>query len=103
MARRGQVHRAGHQRDLGAGLLRRAGDGKTHLAAGMVGDAAHRVYGLKRGAGGDQPLLAPQWLRAQQRHHVLEQLGRLQHAAVTRFAAGLLAMAWAEDLRAIGP
>ena len=42
-ARRGQVHRAGDQRDLGAGLGRRARDREAHLAAGQVGDAAHRV------------------------------------------------------------
>ena len=54
MARRGQVHGAGHQRHLGAGLLRRTRDGKAHLAAGQVGDAAHRIDGLEGRPGRDQ-------------------------------------------------
>ena len=65
VARRRQVHRPGHQRDLGTGFLRRTCDGEAHLAAGQVGDAAHRVDGLERRTGGDQHAPAGQQLGLQ--------------------------------------
>jgi hypothetical protein len=43
----GKRHRPCHQRDLRTRLLRRTGNGKTHFAAGPVGDATHRVDGFK--------------------------------------------------------
>ena len=52
---------------IGAGLLRRTRDGKAHLAAGQVGDAAHRVDGLEGGPSGDQHALAGQTLWAGRR------------------------------------
>jgi hypothetical protein len=60
-ARRGQ--RTGPATSVTARPPRRgAGDGKTHLAAGVVGDAAHRVDGLEGGPGRDQHAAAGQAL-----------------------------------------
>ena len=55
-ARRGQAHRPCDQRDVGAGFARRPCNGETHLAAGQVGDAAHRIDRFESGAGRDQHL-----------------------------------------------
>ena len=100
-ARRGQAHRPGHQRDLGAGLVGGPGHGKTHLAAGQVGDAAHRVNGFVGRPGGDQHALAGQRLGYKKSDQVCEQLFRLEHAAVTGFAAGLITAAHAQHHSAV--
>jgi hypothetical protein len=55
--------RAADQRDFGASFLRGARDGKAHLAARQVGDAAHRVDRLEGRAGGDQHFPAGEQLR----------------------------------------
>jgi hypothetical protein len=94
----------GHQRHLGAGLARGTGDGKTHLAAGKVGDAAHRVDGLEGGAGGDQHLPAPPALGREEGGQCAPRrmLLGLQHAAVAGLAAGLVAVPTAQQRRAVG-
>ena len=95
-ARGGQAHRAGHQADLGAGFVRGPGQGKTHLAAGQIGDAAHRVDSLVRGPGGDQHAPTGQHLGLKKRDQILEQLLGLEHAAVAGLAAGLVALTHAQ-------
>ena len=50
----GKLHRAGNQNHTRATLGRGFGECVAHLAAGAVGDEAHRVERLLRGAGGDQ-------------------------------------------------
>ena len=92
----GQAHRPGHQCDLGASLVRSPGHGKTHFAAGQIGDAAHRVNGFVGRPGGDQHALAGQGLGCKKSDQVFKELFRLEHAAVTCFAAGLKATAHAQ-------
>lgn len=46
-----QGNRAADQRDVGASVTGRSGDGQAHFAAGEIGDAAHRIDGLERRAG----------------------------------------------------
>ncbi len=74
-----------------AGLGGGARDRKTHLAAGVVGDAAHRVDGLEGGPGGDQHRAAGQQLGLEEGDQLVAQFGGLEHAAVADLAAGLVA------------
>ena len=53
-----QRNRPGHQGHLRARLTRGAGDGKAHLAAGQVADAAYRIQRFKGRPGRDQHALA---------------------------------------------
>jgi hypothetical protein len=101
-ARRGQAHRAGHQGHIGAGFTGCARNGKTHLAARQVGDAAHRVDGLVGGAGRDQHMLAGQRFGRKESNHVFKNLLGLQHAAVAGLAAGLETAAHTQHRGAIG-
>ena len=102
VARRRQAHRAGDQSHRCTGLLRRARDGKAHLAAGQVGDAPHRVDGLEGGAGGDEHALAGQRLGLEEADQFLAQLDRFEHAAVADLAASLVAGGRAQDRAAVG-
>ena len=99
--RRGQVHGAGDQRDLRARQARRARNGKAHLAAGAVGEAPHGVDGFKRRPGRDHHAAARQCLRGERGDDFFQQFGRLQHAAIARFAAGLRAKAHGQHARAV--
>ena len=56
--RRRQVHRAGDQDHARAASDRSLGQRVAHLAARPIGDEAHRIERLLRGAGGDQHRLA---------------------------------------------
>ncbi len=62
-ARRGQIHRTGNQHHARAPRRGLFGQRVSHLAAGPVGDVAHRVQRLLRRSGGDQHRLAFQILR----------------------------------------
>ena len=79
-----------------------AGDGEAHLAAGKVGDAAHRVDGLVGWPGTDQHMLARQHLGRKKLHQLVQQLVGFEHAAIADFAAGLLALAHVEHMDAVG-
>ena len=102
VARRRQVHGAGHQGDGRAGLLGRAREGETHLAAGQVGQATHRVDGLEGGPGRDQHAPARQALRLERGDELVAQCLGLQHAAVASLAAGLVAGVGAQHHRTVG-
>ena len=52
-----EAHRAGDQRDVGAGLGGGARDREAHLAARAVGEAAHRIDRLEGRPGGDSTRL----------------------------------------------
>ena len=82
--------------------MRSARQGKTHLAAGAVGNAAHRVNRLKGGAGGNQHALARQQFGLKKRDYVVQQFLGLAHAAIARFAAGLVAHAHTQHGGAVG-
>ena len=101
-ARRGQVHRAGDQGDVGAGLGGGACDREAHLAARAVGQAAHRIDRLEGRPGGHQHALAGEQLRLEEGDQRVAQLGGLEHPAVADLAAGLVAAARAEHGRAVG-
>ena len=58
-----EIDRAGDQDDVGAGGLRRRGNGKTLFAGGAVGDVAHRIDRLVGGPRGDQHAFARQRAR----------------------------------------
>jgi hypothetical protein len=75
---------------------------KTHLAAGQIGDAAHRVDGLEGGAGGDQHPPAREQLGLEVRDQLVAQGRRLEHAAVADLAAGLVAGIGAEHQGTVG-
>ncbi|MDT4855415.1 hypothetical protein FQZ97_897680 [compost metagenome] len=81
---------------MGTRFVRGARDGKTHLAAGEVGQAAHRVDGFKGGAGAHQHLLAREHLGLEEADQVVQKLVGLQHAAVPGFTTGLIARAHVE-------
>ena len=99
-ARRWQVHRPGHQRDSRPGFMGGTGNGKTHFPAGQIGDAAHRINRLVSRSGGHQHLLAQQQFGLEKGNDFFQQLVRLQHAAVARFATGLITAA---DVKHSGP
>ena len=67
----------------------------------MVGDAAHRVDGLKGRPGGDHHALAQQRLGRQEGDQLLDQFARLQHAPVAELAAGLVAVRHAQQVGAV--
>lgn len=96
-ARRRLADRAADERDAGASLVGGARERRSHLAARQVGDAAYRIYGLESRACGEQHLSALQALRLEEGDQVLDDFGRLQHAPVAAFPAGLLAARRAED------
>ena len=98
----GQLHRPGNQHHLGTRFLRGPGNGKTHLARGVVGDAAHRVNRLKGGACRDQHLLPGQAFGLKVGNHLGHQIGGLQHAPVTGFTTGLIPGAHAQHNGPIG-
>ena len=100
--RRLKRHGARNQGHLGARFAGRSRDGKPHLAAGEVGDAAHRVDGFKGGTGGDQNPAPTQALGLEMGHHVLQDLLRLEHAAVPRLPARLIALPHAQHHRPVG-
>ena len=100
--RRGQVHGASNQRNVGAGLLRCASQGKAHFAAGSVGDATYRVNGFVGRASRNQHLLACQYAGSKLGGHGFVQFPGLKHAAVAHFATGLLAAAHAQHMGAVG-
>ena len=56
----GQMHRPGHQRNLGPGLACSTRHRKAHLARRMVGNTTHRVNGLERRPRRHQHTLAAQ-------------------------------------------
>ena len=93
---------ARHQCDARACLLRRTRQGESHFSAGTVGDASHRINGFVRRPGCDQHRLSGQDFGRKMRRHGLVERPRLQHAPVAHFAAGLLTMAHAQHLRAVG-
>ena len=99
--RRGQMHRTGDQSDLGTGIARRAGNGKAHLAARQIGDAAHRIDCLESRSCRHQHMVSDQLLGRQIGRHVFENLCGFEHAAVAGLAAGLLAVAHAQNHRTI--
>ena len=61
----GQRHRPRYKHHLGTGLDRRCGQRMALLAGGAVGNIAHRVNRLMRGAGGDNHPFARQRLVGQ--------------------------------------
>ena len=101
-ARRRQRHRPGHQRDLRAGLPRRTGNGKAHLAAGEVADTAHRVHGLKSRPGGDQNPPTLQHFGLEMGYQVFQNFLGFEHAPVALFATGLVARAHIQHKAAVG-
>ena len=100
-ARRGQMHRAGNQRDLGTGRACGTRHRKAHLAARVIGDAAHRVNGLERRSGRHQDMVADQLLGGQIGRQVFQNLGGLEHPAIAGLAAGLRAVADTQHHRTI--
>ena len=80
----------------------RTGDGKSHLAAGQVGDATHGVNGLIGGASAHQHVLACQHLGLEKSHQLGQQFFGLQHAAVAHLAAGLVALPHIQHVDAVG-
>ncbi len=97
-----QVHGAGDQIHLGARLAGRTRDGEPHLAARQVGDAAHRVDRLESRAGRDQHAVPREQPGREEGRQFLQQFRGLQHAAIARFAAGLVARAHAQHHGAVG-
>ena len=66
---------------------------KSHFAARQIGNAAHWINRFVRGPGGHQNTLPRQHFGCGKSNDVIKQLVGLQHAAVTRLAAGLKANA----------
>ncbi len=96
-SRRWQVDRAGHQRDFGAELGSRRGEGKAHLAGAVVADVTHRIQRLAGWSCGDQD--AQIQLRFGQEADAFgNQFIRVQHAARTHIATGLGAGGWPPQL-----
>ena len=93
--------RAADERHLGTGIAGRTGEGKTHLAAGEVGDAAYRIDRLEGRAGSEQYLLAGEQLGLEVGDHRIENVLGFEHAPFADFATGLFAAGWAEDRDAI--
>ena len=84
-----EIDRARDQGDIGAGRLRRRGDGITLLAGGAVGDVAHRIDRLVRRPGGDEDALAGERARlgrAQKALGGVSDFQRLRHPADTGLA-----------------
>ena len=98
---RGHMHRPRDQGDIGTRLARRTGHGKAHLSARQVGDATHRIDGFKRGPRRDEHRPARKGLGREKSDQLVQQLQRLQHAAVTRLATGLVAIAHAQHHGAV--
>ena len=83
-------------------LTRGLGNGKTHLAAGEVGDATHGVDGLVGGPCTDKHMVTRQHLGLKKRHHLGQQFVGFEHAAIAHLAAGLIALAHGQHVNAIG-
>ena len=81
---------------------RRARDRKTHLAAGAVRDATHRIDRLEGRPRGDEHAPARQQLRLKERDQLGKQFSRLQHAAIAGFTTGLVAVPNPQHGSAVG-
>ena len=102
--RRAERRRAGHQRHFGAQFRQGGGDGVTLLAAGAIGQAAHRVDRLECRPGGDDRLPArqrPPGGARRQADDGVENGRRLGHPARPEFATGHLAVVRPHDRDAV--
>ncbi len=99
--RRGEADRPRDQRDPGAGVERRAGDGVAHLARAAVGNAAHGVDRLERRSGGDQHACAGEQFWRDQAGDRLRDIERFEHSAHAGFAARLVAAVGAQYRHAV--
>ena len=100
--RRRQAHRPGNERDSGARMMGGLGNGKTHFAAGQIGDASNRVNRLIGGAGCNEHMLALKHFGGPKGKQFIHNFFGFEHAAITRFAAGLIALPYVQHMRAIG-
>ena len=96
-----QAHRPCDQAHLCAGFTRRPGQGEAHFSTRQVGDAAYWVDRLIGRPGSNQNMLADQGLGLKKCQQLIEQLQRFEHAPVTGFTAGLLALSDRQDRGAI--
>ena len=93
--------RAADQRDRRASITGRPRQGEAHLAAGEVGDAAHRVDALEGRPGGDQDMLPGQHLGLEVGDDGVEDFRCFEHPSFADFATRLFATGWAEQGDAI--
>ena len=102
IARRGQLHWAGNQRDIAAGVAGGFGQGETLTAGTAIADETHRIEKLAGRAGGDQHLDARQRLpRSRRRHNHFGDFRRLGHSPRPPFAARLFAIGWPDHANAV--
>ena len=99
---RRQAAGAGDQRDLGARIGSGFGDGVALLAGTVVGQEAHRVEGLPRGARGHEHVAAGKMRERERRLHGIQQSFRFRHASRPHVAAGLFALVGADQAFAVG-